>query len=1446
MKLRLTHEAPQSTPTDFAVDADPTITVGDLAGWLAVRQGIAPSAALSLAVRRGEQSIPLLPGSLVADSIVRSGDVVGLIEAPSHAPSSAAAVSVRVVAGPDAGLHAAVAVGHVDIGRDPSCGIRLTDPMVSQRHARLVVTDRVEVVDAGSSNGTIVAGEFVSRAIVESGGEIVLGGTTLLVHVEDGGWAAARGGSEPYNRSPWLDPRYHGRKLKAPEPPQPPQPQRFPYVILALPILMAGVLYLITHNLASIAFVALTPLMMLGSYFEGRSSAKRGWAAAVDGFHESMADLVVQMQRAMEDERIGRCHEHPSTEETLHASVSRHPMLWCRRPDQPSFLDVRLGLGTVASRNEIETPTTRNTTPELWQELIDVTARFAAVDRVPVVATLAEVGAIGVAGAGRPALDAARGLIVQLAALHSPAELAIAAIVPSVASPDWSWLKWLPHVDSDHSPLPTEHLSSSSPSAAATIASLFDLIAARSEAQATTTPSIVVVIDEQAPADRARLVDLAERGPAAGVYTVWLGRDRTRLPAVCRTFLEIDAQTMQPGTGMVTDGSYVAPVEVGFADAASASAFARSLAPVVDAGALFDDAADLPRTVSFATEQGPELLHDPAAVIERWRQSGSLSAEPDEGRRSERSLRAFVGVTTSGPVMLDLRAHGPHALVGGTTGSGKSEFLQSWLLGMAAAHSPERVNFLLVDYKGGAAFGECARLPHAVGLVTDLNTRLVRRALTSLRAEVTHREHLLQAWRATDLVDLELKEADGAPVVPSLVIVVDEFAALVQEIPDFVDGMIDIAQRGRSLGLHLVLATQRPSGVITGNLRANTNLRIALRVADEEDSNDVVGSPVAAGFDPAVPGRAVAKLGPGKLVPFQAAYVGGWTTAEPPRPTMTVADLPLGVGALWAAPPSVERGARDLGPKDLHRLCGSVGDAFGRLALTAPRRPWLPELSDHYELSRLPTTRLDSELVFAVRDEPHRQAQEPAAFEPDRDGNLLVIGASGSGRTTLLRTLAVAAGLSVKGGPCLVYGVDHASRGLEMLEPLPHVGSIVNGDDDERIRRLFRQLRVTIDQRMVDFAAVSAGSIVDYRSRAQRPDEPRVLLLVDGFASFVNAYDTVAGQGTLDLFESIARDGRAVGIHVIVTTDRPASVRPALLSAFPARVVLRLNDEMDLMAADLPKDAFDRTSPAGRGYFRGAEVQVAVLGGGDSSIAAQSDAVKALAASMGRIGRAAAPPIKRLRDYVTLGELPMEVEGAPVFGLSDETLGPIGFRAEGLVVVTGPSGSGRTTALRTLVEAVRRRAPRTRTAYLGPRRGGLAQSDGWSRAACGDDVAALAEILADELEARRADEGLIVIEALEDLTGSAEYELQRLMRTARNAEVCVLVEGEIALMSQSYGIAKEARASRQSLVLQPDASELDAISGFSSGRLDPRTFPAGRGFLCGPTGYTRVQVAVAD
>ena len=349
---------------------------------------------------------------------------------------------------------------------------------------------------------------------------------------------------------------------------------------------------------------------------------------------------------------------------------------------------------------------------ESQAELASLRDRFATVDGVPVVAELPKVGSLGIAGARDGVLSTARALVAQLVCLHSPAEVIVCAVTSSNAAADWEWLKWLPHDLEEHSPLAADHLAATSGSAVRLVAALEELVDRRQEqardAKSPPLPAVVVVVEDDAPVERSRLVELTELGREVSVHVVWLAPVSTHLPGACRAFIEVDDVDRGVGAvGFVEDGVRVEKVTLEQSEAITVDLLARSLAPVIDAGARTEDDSDLPRTVSLLSLIGVDAASSSDTIVERWRLSGSLPGVDTGSRKTkERDLQSTVGMASGQPFVLDLREHGPHALVGGTTGAGKSEFLQSWVMSIAADHSPSQVTFLFVDYKGGSAFIE--------------------------------------------------------------------------------------------------------------------------------------------------------------------------------------------------------------------------------------------------------------------------------------------------------------------------------------------------------------------------------------------------------------------------------------------------------------------------------------------------------------------------------------------------------------------------------------------------------------------------------------------------------------------------------------------------------------------------------------------------------------------
>ena len=1468
MRLQLVLRRPGAVVEESVVrvTADATTTVAAMARALASGpEGAPPSdpAPLTLRVRdfAGGGSVTLPPDAPVIDTGLRSGATVELTYPTPAGPDARgpATALVKIIGGPDAGLDVPIARGSARVGRAPGSDIRLGDPRVSKLHARINVTDRVEIVDAGSSNGVLVGDVRVARSVLTPGDVALLGDTELMViPLRSPGSDETRSPDFAYVRPPRVVARPALRKYALPQTPTSPDAQRFPVLALIAPLVMGAALYVTTKSMLSLLFVGLSPLLMVANYVDQRLATRRAHVRGIAAYRAALVRLGEEIVGGGDRERALLEDLHPSVARCVAGVLQTTEPLWARRPEHPEFLGVRLGTGTIPPMVELEE---RDAPPgECVAEARGLIASAHALPKAPITVTLPEVGAVGVCG-DRPVLDGVlRGLVLQMAALHSPAEVVLACLTNAQRADLWSWLSWLPHTSSPHSPL-AAHLAGDAAAVRVVLDQLEGLVSTRSGGDAPSgwgplrddrvadtpgppLPAVVVVVDEPS-IDAARLVRLAENGPGAGVHVLWVGDAVASLPGVCRAFLRVDAADGGQ-VGLVRRELTLTPVICESVDPQTATRVARSLAPVIDGGRPTDDESDVPRSVPVVSVLGPDSIDDAEHTLARWRENRSVADRSGAHRPLDRpsDLRALVGHTGIEPFSLDLRTQGPHALVGGTTGAGKSEFLQAWILGMAYANSPDRVTFLFIDYKGGAAFAKCVHLPHCVGLVTDLSPYLVRRALRSLGAEIRRREHLLNEKRAKDLIELEKSGDPDCP--PSLIIIVDEFAALVGEIPEFVDGVVDVAQRGRSLGLHLILATQRPSGVIKDNLRANTNLRVALRMADEDDSNDVLGTALAAHFDPSIPGRAAAKTGPGRIVQFQSAFPGSKTPAVPPTPPIDVVELGFGTSRTWKAPP---RGSATAAlPTDIDRVVDSISSASRIGGIPQPRKPWLASLAPSYNLEVL-QPRTDSEILLGVIDDPDTQSQDKEYFRPDADGNILYVGSGGSGKTTALRSLAVASAITPRGGPVHVYGMDFAGGSLRNLEILPHVGSVVGGDDDERVGRLLRLLVGHLDERAVRYRAAEASSLGEYRDRTNHLEEPRLLLLLDGFTAFRTEYEgSIAAGSAYMLFQRLLAEGRGVGIHVAMTVERPAALPSAISSAFSRKVVLRQADEDSYAFYGLDRDVLTPSSPAGRAMQvdRPLELQLAIIGT-SGNMAEQVRLMRELAPAVARFHAQRPEPIRSLPSTIAAATLPERIQGLPVLGVTDLDLRALPFDPAGGLVIAGPPQSGRTAALSWFAHSLARCHPGIALHLATPRRSPLVSLNCWTDTAVGPDETAtmlngLLSRLDDPAQPGGPGFAVLVENAPEFADSDADSALTSYAVQARRGGHILVAEGETSQWGGSWGLVGELKNPKTGLLLQPDQVDGDAVLKTSLPRCKRTDFPPGRGFWVKNGRVVKVQL----
>ena len=524
----------------------------------------------------------------------------------------------------------------------------------------------------------------------------------------------------------------------------------------------------------------------------------------------------------------------------------------------------------------------------------------------------------------------------------------------------------------------------------------------------------------------------------------------------------------------------------------------------------------------------------------------------------------------------------------------------------------------------------------------------------------------------------------------------------------------------------------------------------------------------------------------------------------------------------------------------------TIRAASAKADIPEPREPWKPELGTIYDLARVPTGRRDTELVFGMADHPHDQEQPPIAFHPDTEGNIAVYGSSGSGKSVLLRTLAVAAGFS-RTGPCQVYGFDFGNRGLAMLEQLPYVGSIVPGGDHERVVRLLRHLRSVVDERAVRYSKVSASTITEYRRLSGNAEEPRLIVLIDGMTAFRAAYEVSGRLPFLDLLSGIAGDGRPAGVHFVIAADQRSGMPSALAAAVQRRVVMRLSSPDDYAVLGVPGDVLTMASPAGRGLFGDDELQVAVLGA-STDVSVQAAAIAQFAELSRRAGVPEAPPIQSLPARVELSDLPAVFNGLPVIGTASETLGPKTIEPRGSFVVVGPSGSGRTTALATIARALDRfNAGADLFLLTSRKRTELADLPLWSRCAHGaEDVATLAAELTARVDGAGPPTPLaVVLERVDDLAEShASGALEALAKALVDNDQLVVAEGEAQFFSSNFGLSGVLKTSRSGLALHPNGDEGHAVFKANVPGLNRADLPEGRGFLVERGKFALVQMAI--
>ncbi|TQM63852.1 FtsK/SpoIIIE domain-containing protein [Humibacillus xanthopallidus] len=1199
--------------TEVLVDAPPDATFGEIRARLTTLVNCdedlraADDVEFEVGRRRLDDDAVLGRPPLVRGALV--------VAAPPHRlgmPSAAVGLAdLRVVGGPGAGRTLSLGRGEHVLGRSTSCSVRLEDEGVSRAHCLLSVGDgEIMVRDLEPANPSLLDdGPLpVDGAILRPDSVLRVGSTTLVLRqrLTPSVAHAVREGRVLVHVRPRFARQAPRVEITTPEAPRRPEGSRLPLLASLAPLVLSGALALAMRSPVMLLFALMSPVLLIGQWWSDRRHGRLSHRRLLRQHGESLEAVSHQMRGALADEVRRRRAEHPDLCLAVEIVDARGARLWERRTHDADWLVLRLGSADRASR------IVRAGAP---------VGEHPVVVGVPVVVDLSQTAVVGVAASRSHGLALAASLVAQAAVWHSPRRLRIVLLTgDDVHASDWTWARLLPHllerqdgeIGCEASVLESGHLAS-------LIASLTAAVVERTSARRATmsgpavlhssasTSDILVVLDG---ARELRSVpgvaDLLRLGPAAGLTFLCIADDRASLPGEVAAVVEVDRRGLRATVTLPDE--VVTDVTLDLPDPGWLERMGRGLAPLTDATPEGPEAA-LPPTVAF------RALHRAAGFDPLERQDLEKAWSRPAG-----TPRALLGLTKDGPHEIDLVRDGPHTLVGGTTGSGKSELLQAFVVGLAATHRPDDLGFVLVDYKGGAAFRECARLPHTLGLVTDLDEHLTARALASLTAELRRRERVLADAGAKDLETfrrLHRRRADRSRLA-RLVIVVDEFKLLADELPDFVTGLVRIAAQGRSLGVHLVLATQRPAGIITGDMRSNMSLRICLRVRDRSDSEDVINDPGASTLTDRAPGRACLRGGDGELVALQTAHLGGAVDEPAAARRVSVTTLPER-RTKWARKPPTETPTEvvhDDVTETVTELAAFVDAArhvAASLEIDTPPSPWLPPLPQWVGVDGLAglaaldpsaaapadhaTT--DVRVPFGLVDRPHEQQQLVAHWNPEVDGHLGIIGGSRSGRTSLLRTLVTALAQRRVVDDVHVHVLEGAPGPLVSLAELPHVGSVVAATDSLLLRRVVERLGDDL-----------------YRSPSDRPR--LFVLVVDGWEAVEDALGSAGGGAGADALLRLIRDGAALGLRVIVTGGRAVG-SGRLSGLLDRRLVLPMPDPVDLTLVGLDPAAARHLRVPGRAVdlTDGSELQVATVGSGPSPDE-QTAGVHRLAASLRR------------------------------------------------------------------------------------------------------------------------------------------------------------------------------------------------------------------------------------
>lgn len=1065
-------------------------------------------------------------------------------------------------------------------------------------------------------------------------------------------------------------------------------------VMLALMVVMRGVLggggAFVIYSVCS---MGIGVVMSVVTYFYDGKEYKQAIEEREREYRAYIEEKEQNVASARQEELRIRKQIYESLESNIYEVLTYGRRLFEKSGKDKDYLEIYLGTGTVeamvpvkyAKQDFIDTEDEISLLPAVIEE------KYRYIHEAPIISKFNTSNAVGVVGPKGQLYEVLKNITLDIAIRHFYREVKIYYMLDEGDSDSLKWMRWLRHVYNDE--IGIRNFMCDDESRKILLENLYAILSSRenakkeSEAITFDTNYVIFVLDSSTirkhPVSR-----YIEDGNKYGFTFVFFEEHEEFIPKGCTEIIRLN----QEQTSGVILESANGDVQNAFTYHQIPDALAEEVA--LKLGAVFVEEVNLESELTKSISMF-EILNilsvEDLDLKERWGSS-----------QVYKSMAAPLGVKTKNEIVyLDISdkasAHGPHGLVAGTTGSGKSEILQTYVLSMATLYHPYDVGFVIIDFKGGGMANQFKDLPHMMGAITNIDGREINRSLLSIKAELVKRQACFAEAGVNHINDyIKLfKKGQVTQPLPHLIIIVDEFAELKAEFPDFMKELISAARIGRTLGVHLILATQKPAGVVDAQIWSNSKFKLCLKVQSKEDSNEVIKTPLAAEI--VEPGRAYFQVGNNEIFElFQSAYSGVKVTEDGDDKNKVFSLYSLNE---WGKKTEIFTNKRknnsDAAKNQLQVIVDYVGTyckSAGISLLGGICLPALRDLVKGNELGEFSKTSQNIVVPVGIYDDPERQDQGNYCIDLS-ENNTYIIGSAMTGKTTLLQTILLQLMRYYTPTEVNVYIIDCGNMTLRVFENSNIVGGVVVPSEEDRVINLFKLLFHIIGERKNIFSQKGLGTHKDYLE-AGYTDMPQIILMIDNLASFREYYDKLS-----DDFLALSREGTSVGVTIITTATQTNVMNYRALSNYGTRIAYVCNDSNEYM------NLFDRCKlqpkeVVGRGLCvidkRILEFQTARCIDGDKEYIRVENIKKMIAANNANYGDLKALPIPVVPETIKRSvlrkefpqiyrqpyQIPVGMDFATVqFAYVD--LASIGYFA-----ITGKPKSGRTNFLKNILVTI--------------------------------------------------------------------------------------------------------------------------------------------------------------